>query len=310
MIQLPELRVGHSRTEHGYINPVDGIKIPFGLIEGSEPGACLLVTAGVHGSEFCSIEAGVRLLKLDANKIRGTLLVLPLLNAQGFHARSIALMPEDGKNLNRMFPGRADGSVSERLAHWLVSAVFPRVNAYLDLHGGDLCESLTPFTIFPEKSEASLALARAFGLPIIAEARGGGRCINGAVALGIPSIIAEVSGNGLWDEASVAQLTAGVSRVMGHLGMLREDIPKMQREPDRVFYSSVAAPVGGFWYPAKTVSDAIASNDLLGEIRDAFGDVLASIRADRAGIVLYRLTSLSVSKGDALFGVGAPVSPA
>jgi predicted deacylase len=311
MTQLPKLRAGHLRKEQGYIKPVDGIEIPFRLIEGSEPGPCLLVTGGVHGSEFCSIEAASRLLKLDPDQIRGTLLVLPILNVRAFHARSIAVMPEDGKNLNRMFPGRADGSESERLANWLVSCVFPHVDAYLDLHGGDLCESLTPFTVFPETSEASLALARAFGLPIMAGASlsGSGTCIGGASALGVPSIIAEVSGNGLWNEASVALLINGVSRVMGHLGMLKEDAPQARQAPDRVVYWSLGAPVDGFWYPAKKASDAVAVNEVLGEIRDVFGEVLATIRSEKAGLVLYHLSSLSVNKGESLFGMGT-LSPA
>jgi predicted deacylase len=237
-------------------------------------------------------------------------LILPILNVRGFFAHSIAVMPEDGKNLNRMFPGRVDGSESERLANWLVTCVFPCIDAYLDLHGGDLVESLAPFTVFPEKSEASLALARAFGLPIMVGANVSGTCISAAAALGVPSIIAEVSGNGLWDDAGVAQLMNGVSGVMSHLGMLKEDVHQAQRDPNQVVYWSPGAPVAGFWYPAKKVSDAVALNELIGEIRNVFGDVLATIRSEKAGLVLYRLTSLSVNKGDSLFGIGAPFQTA
>jgi uncharacterized protein len=308
MTQLPKLRTGQLRQERGYIVPADGIEIPFGLLEGLEPGPCLLVTGGVHGSEFCSIEAASRLLRLDPNGIRGTLLVLPILNVRGFHTRSIAVMPEDGKNLNRAFPGRADGSVSERLANWLVSSVFPQVDAYLDLHGGDLCESLTPFTIFPENSEPSANLARAFGLPFMAAGKMVGQCIGGASAVGVPSIIAEVSGNGLWNEAGVTQLIHGVSRVMAHLGILKENAPRAEHIPQRVDYWGVKSPVDGFWYPAKKAGDTFVLNEVLGEIRNVFGEVMASVRAEKPGLVLYGLTSLSVNKGDSLFGIGTPLA--
>ena len=117
MTDLPELRTGRAQREHGHIRPVHDIEIPFGIVEGAEPGPCLLVTAGVHGSEFCSIEAALRVMRMDPERIKGTLLVLPILNVQGFRRRSIYVMPEDGRNLNRMFPGRHDGSTSERLAH-------------------------------------------------------------------------------------------------------------------------------------------------------------------------------------------------
>jgi predicted deacylase len=61
------------------------------------------------------------------------------------------------------------------------------------------------------------------------------------------------------------------------------------------------------WYPAKELSDPVSEGEALGEIRDVFGTVLATIRSERAGFILYRLTSLSVNRGEALLGVGTPM---
>lgn len=297
------------RREQGHIRPVDGLELPFGLIEGPDAGPVLVVTAGVHGSEFCSIEAALRLLKLDPATIKGTLLVLPILNVEGFRARSIYVMPQDGRNLNRMFPGRPDGSVSERLAHWLVTEVYPQADAYLDLHGGDLSESLVPFSLFPSGSAASETLAGVFGLPIAVAAGGEGYTINAAGRLGIPSVLAEVSGNGLWDEAGVTQLTDGIARVMRHIGMTTQEVaPPPQPKPHTVTMWVPTASADGLWYPAKDLSDPVAVGEVLGEIRDVFGQTLATVRSDKAGSILYRLTSLSVNRGEALLGVGTPVS--
>src|ERR1700722_12377163 len=110
MSELPNLRTGQPRSEQGFLRPIEGLEIPFGVIEGERPGPCLLVTAGVHGSEYCSIEAALRLMKRSPRGLAGTILVLPILNMSGFRQRSVYVMPEDGKNLNRMFPGRPDGS--------------------------------------------------------------------------------------------------------------------------------------------------------------------------------------------------------
>ncbi len=309
MTGLPPFRAGRLRREQGVVQPVADLDLPFCLLEGAEAGPCLLVTAGVHGSEFCSIEAALRLMKLDPATIRGTLVVLPILNVQGFRARSIYVMPEDGKNLNRVFPGRPDGTVSERLAHWLVSAVYPQVDAYLDLHGGDLDESLVPFSLFPSGSDASRTLAGVFGLPIAVAAGGEGYTINAAGRLGIPSVLAEVSGNGLWDEAGVTQLTDGIARVMRHLGMIATAVaPPPRPEPTLVTMWVPAAPVDGLWYPAKDLSEPVETDEVLGEIRDVFGTVLDTIRSDKAGFILYRLTSLSVGRGEALLGVGTPLA--
>jgi hypothetical protein len=69
-----------------------------------------------------------------------------------------------------------------------------------------------------------------------------------------------------------------------------------------------SAPVGGLWYAGKELSEPVAAGEVLGEIRDVFGAVLATIRSEKDGFILYRLTSLSVNQGEALLGVGTPLS--
>ena len=308
MDQLPPFRTGRMRREQGSCTAVGGLELPFTVIEGAEPGPCLLVTAGVHGSEFCSIEAALGLCRLEPGEIRGSLVVLPILNVEGFKARSIYVMPQDGRNLNRMFPGRPDGSTSERLAHWLVSDVYPGADAYLDLHGGDLDESLVPFSLYPRDSQASKELAAVFGLPVAVAAGGEGYTIDAAGRLGIPSVLAEVGGNGLWSEDSVAEMTDGIFRVMRHLGLVARNVPPApQAEPRFVTMWVPTAPADGLWYPAKDLAAPVAAGDVLGEIRDVFGAVLATVRSEKPGSILYRLTSLSVNRGEALLGVGTPL---
>ncbi|HEY9348464.1 MAG TPA: succinylglutamate desuccinylase/aspartoacylase family protein [Inquilinus sp.] len=306
MVDLPALRTGTPRSERGFITPVEGIEIPFGLVEGRAPGPTLLVTAGVHGSEYCSIEAALRLIGRDPAGLTGTILVLPILNPTGLRRRSIYVMPEDGRNLNRMFPGKPDGTLSERLADWLVTTIYPRADAYLDLHGGDLSEALAPFSLFPAGSDASQALAVAFGLPVAVAAGGEGYTINAAGRLGVPSIIAEVGGNGVWDEAGVAAMTDGIDRVLHHLGMVPGPAASQDR-PQMVTMWVPAAGTDGLWYPAREIGQPVAAGDLLGEIRDVFGSVRETICSRQGGFILYRLSSLAVNRGEALLGVGTPI---
>lgn len=307
MSTLPPFRTGKPRIEQGYIRPTDDVEIPFGIIEGTASGPCLLVTAGVHGSEYCSIETAIRLLAKKPEELTGTLVVLPILNVQGFRKRSIYIMPEDGKNLNRMFPGKPNGSTSERLAHWLVTNVYPQADAYLDLHGGDLDESLAPFTIFPNGCEKSKALATAFGIPVAIAASGEGYTVNAAHQVGVPSILPEIGGNGLWNENTVGEMMAGVERVMHYLDMIAGPVkPAPQTVPQFVTMWVPSAPSDGLWYPAKELSDPVAVGDVIGEIKDVFGKILATVQSEKEGFILYRLTSLSVNKGEALLGVGTP----
>jgi len=247
-------------------------------------------------------------MQTNPAEIKGTLLILPILNVEGFHKRSIYVMPQDGKNLNRMFPGKPDGTTGERLAHWLVTSVYPLADAYIDLHGGDLDEGLAPFTIFPAGCEKSQALAAVFGIPVAVAAGGSGYTIDAAHRLGIPSILPEVSGNGLWSEDTVSLLTDGIRRVMRTLGMVAGDVEEAPQKPLEVVTMWVpTASRTGLWYPRKELSEAVAKGDLLGEIRNVFGEVLASIHSEKDGFILYGLTSLSVNQGEALLGVGTPV---
>lgn len=306
-LHLPPLRTGTPRHEHGVITPTGGARIPFALVEGDAPGPCLLVTAGIHGSEYTSIEAALRLSRRPARGLRGTILILPIVNMGAFRTRSIYVAPEDGCNLNRMFPGRPDGSFTERLAHWLVTDIYPQADAYLDLHGGDLSEALEPFSLFPRDSEASRELATVFGLPVAVAAGGEGYTINAAGRLGKPSVLAEVGGNGVWTEDGVAQLLAGIERVLAHLGMIRTK--PAHAGPVKVVTMWVpTADEDGLWYPAKGLGDAVQAGETLGQVRSLFGDVIATIAARDAGTVLYTLSSLRVNKGEALLGVGTPVA--
>jgi uncharacterized protein len=305
---LPALRFGSPRVEKGQVRPAEGLEIPFAVIEGSEPGPVLLLTAGVHGSEFCSIEAAMRLLRAPPQLARGTLLILPILNVEGFRSRSIFVMPEDGRNLNHVFPGAADGTASERLAHWLTTQVFPHIDAYVDLHNGDMIESLMTFTIFPATSAASRDLAVVFGAGIAVASPGTGFAIEAASRLGIPSIIGETGGNGLWSQTQIDLLHCGLRRVMYHLKMITETPPPSATADELVTKWDPRSQCDGVWYPAKTLRERVEGGELLGRITDVFGNTLQEISAPHPGFILYLLTSLSVRKGEALLGLASPMS--
>ncbi len=281
------------------------IEVAGRVIRGARPGATLLVTAGVHGAEYASIEAAVRVMNTDPQALAGTLVVLPIVNPPAYTARSIYINPIDGKNLNRSFPGRADGTYAERLAHWLTTTFIARADAFLDLHGGDLVEALEPFSIAPAGDEASLALGRAFGLPHLTVSEGQVMSIAAARQHGVPAIIAEAGGQGQWPETAIAPLVDGVRRVLGHLGMLGA-APEPLPIQLHAALAWMSAPVGGLWYPAARVGESVPEGQTVGVIRDVFGETLAELRASAGGTVLFAVTSLAMNEGDPLYGIGAP----
>lgn len=309
MQKLPELRTGRTRVEQGMVKALPEFEIPFGIIEGATPGPCLVVTAGVHGAEYCSIEAAARLMRIDPQTLSGTLLVLPILNVSGFQARSIFIMPEDGKNLNRAFPGRADGSTSEQLANWLVTEVFSQADAYLDLHGGDMNETLDPFTIYAHGHVESETLAVAFGLPAAVGLKSKGSTISASAAMGIPSVLVEIGGNGLWSDEEVRAMLAGIERVMARLGMIKS-APPAAAASRLMTFSVPFATASGLWYPTRKPGDRVAAGDHLGDIRDIFGKALQAVTAEASGEILYQLSTLAVNDGEVTVAIGVPVEHA
>ncbi|KAF2481235.1 putative deacylase [Neohortaea acidophila] len=312
--KFPAFRTGKRRHEQGTFTPVpNGAQIPYAILEASEPGPVLLITAGVHGSEVSSIEAALRLMRLaPCHILKGTLIILPILNISGFRARSIYIMPEDGKNLNRQFPGTADGSASQRLAFWLAEEMLPACDAYLDLHGGDLDEDLRPFVISNKGHEPSRELALASGFDTVVDGFGARPVASACAAgMGIPALTIEAGHNGVWSEESVSLHYNAVMRIMAYLRIAKEPSiaepsiaePSKPSPPRTVELFVPVASVSGFWYPRQAVGALVTPGAVLGEIKDAFGVMLSTIRSEVSGDVLYQLTSLCVNEGEQLLGV-------
>ena len=286
-------------------------RLPMWVINGAAAGPTLVVTAGVHAAEYASIAAALDLGRsLDANHLRGRVIVVPVMSLASFTARSIYVNPLDGKNLNRVFPGDAQGTASQQLAHWVFQNVIARADYYIDLHGGDLIEALVPFTIFfrsgdTRVDEASLDLARTFGLEFIVSSETPGATFSAASKAGIPSIIAEAGGQGIWTREHVAQLATGVQRVLRHLKMI-DGSPAAQL-PTTVLerFLWLRSGHGGFWYPAVSVGATVRNGDDLGQVTDYEGRVLQRAISPSDGRVLFIVTSLAINNGDPLLAVGA-----
>lgn len=182
------------------------------VICGCRPGKTLVVTAGVHGCEYVGIETLNQLKKeLNPAALSGRVILLPLVNPEGFYHGSKQTIPADGQNLNRMFPGKSDGTFSSQLARVLEETLYPEADFLMDLHGGDVNEALTPLIFFPTAVEKSL-VRRSFG------SRGKPlRSLPGYIHLqkrtlqlgrqcGIPALLVERGERGLWSGEEVSAM--------------------------------------------------------------------------------------------------------
>lgn len=284
--------------EQGYVAWGDpllkGWDWPYVAIRGAEPGPAVLMTAGIHGSEYPAIDGAVQLgATLDPMSIRGQVLCLPLMNPEAFWRRAAYVVPTDGLNLNRVFPGKADGSFSERLAWQLVQKAIRHADAYIDMHGGDLPEALVPFAIYQETGIAAVdaksdMMARAFGLPslLIQQRTGGpasGMTLAAAANLGIPAVIVEDGGAGHYDPRIAAAMSTGAQNALRSLGILDGGPPNLA-SPDR--YTGFLWPrsrSAGFFRSSVAVGQSVSVGDRIGGLNDFFNNEVEAIIAEAPG---------------------------
>jgi len=289
-----------------------GTRIPVSVVHGARPGPVLALVAGTHGYEYTSILALQRLLpRLDPGRMSGSAILVHMACPPTFYGRRIYYGP-DGKNLNRMYPGKADGTISERIAHAITKEVIDKATHVADMHCGDGNESLRPYSYWMVSGNevvdaGSKEMALAFGLDHIVIDRerpsDPERTLytsNTAVRRGKPAITVESGGMGLTDEASVRAQEAGALSVMAHLGMLEAPSVRVERPLwiDRA--QVITAPATGVWQPAVEKMQSVATGTLLGRLTDPFGNLLHELRAPFSGEVLYVVATPPASAGEPL----------
>jgi len=314
LLHVGALRAAPGEKTYG-INEftVDGkpYRLPMWLVNGAHDGPTLAVTAGVHPAEYASIAAALQFGQtIDPAKVRGRVIVVPVMNLPAFTSRSIYICPLDGKNLNRVFPGDANGTASEQIAAWVFGNVITQADYFVDLHGGDLIEALVPFTIFykagdPKVQEVSLEMAKAFGIPILVGSETAGGTYSAAAKAGIPAILTEAGGQGIWTKEDVRAHTDGLDRLMRHLKMIEGPPPMPVACTVLSRFLWRRSDHDGFWYPAVAVNDAVKAGQELGVVADWEGRVLQCATAEADGRVLFIVSSLAINRTDPLLAVGA-----
>ncbi len=324
--QLGPLRASAGQAVSGYLEvPAlndGGARIPVSLVRGSSDGPVLALIAGTHGYEYPGITALQRLRQsIDPNTLRGTLILVHIANPPSFYGRTIYTSPADGKNLNRVFPGRPDGTLSERIAHEITTRVIANADFLVDLHAGDANEALRPYVYMPVTGDARLdaatrGMALAFGLDHIvidavrmAPPDATKFVDQTALARGIPAMTTETGQLGQNDEHSIALAEHGIRNLMRHLGMLDGTV---EPNPGVVWltdYQVITSPVTGVFRATVRDGYAVAEGGLLGELYDAFGARIGDVRAPFAGIVNYVIGTPPAVKGQPLAMVSRIAAP-
>lgn len=314
-LRIRDVEAAPGQKTRGWITigetPAGPIQLPLVLINGRAQGPIICFTAGVHAAEYAPIDAVMRLLQaIQPEALSGAVIGVPVSNMRMFEHRAGFVSPLDGLNLNRIAPGRRDGSISEILADVLLREVIGAAQYHIDFHGGDLGEMLFPFAGYAltgrrDLDEKGEALARAFTPRLISLAADGstippfaGSLNHSASRSGVVSILAECGGNGTLDEDDVRTHMEGAYNVLRHLGMLdggaRTNGPRIAAR-DRVV---VRASRSGLLRLGVRVGDEIAAGQEVAEICNVFGEVVERVRAPGAGLAGLVWAHKVVNTGD------------
>jgi predicted deacylase len=294
-----------------------GLPVPLVEATGSGDGPLLTVVSGVHGCEYASM-AGVRrwTRELATRELRGRVRAVPVLNMTAFAARAPFVVPEDGKNLNRCFPGDPAGTLAERLAYDAFTNLLTGSDAVIDAHCGDMVEALQPFTLYEAgpAEERARDLAVAYGLPyVIRQVPGPDRAVAGttsgaAAEAGIAAITAEAGGCGLVEEHAVQLHVDGLNGVLEVLGMADHN-PAAAARPAPSYLGRflwLRCQHAGWWEPAAYAGESVRAGQILGTVSTLDGaDVLETIAAPADGVVIFLTSSPAVADDGLLLGLGA-----
>lgn len=289
-------------------------KLPFIYITGSTVSPILLVIAAIHGDEYEGVEAIPRIFrKLIPEDLSGTLLMVPICNIPAYETATRNNII-DGKNLARVFPGNAHGTITEKIAYFLTEKLLKPADFLIDLHSGGIAASIPTLIGYihsnDKRGKRALAGAEAFGssviwghpLPVPP-----GRSLTVATDLGIPALYTEALGGGLAREEDVRCFTTGILNVMKHLNMI-EGKPQLQPVTHHLFGDGdldnvITAPVAGYFRTEVALLENVNAGQKLGTICSAFGEVLAKITTEHTGVVIMIRRIHRVHSGDGLIHI-------
>ena len=274
------------------------------VIHGRKAGPVLLVTAALHGDEINGVEICRRLLKIPRlSQLKGTLVVVPIVNTYGFVQQSRYL--PDRRDLNRSFPGSEKGSLGSRMAFQFTEQFLRICTHAIDLHTGAIHRANLPQVRASAKDKVALRMAEVFNAPIIIKAASRDGTMRGtANSLGVPILLYEAGEALRFDEQSINIGVRGILNVMTDLGMLRAGRKKPATKSLFSKKSSwVRAEHDGIARYYVALGQTVKPGDIMAHIYSPYSDFEVAVTASFAGIVIGRNNLPLVNEGEALFHV-------
>jgi uncharacterized protein len=288
------------------------IQIPYTVICGNEAGPTLCITAGMDPTEYPSIAAAIKLSReIEPGDIRGNLIVIHVSNILGFWERKY-ISSVDYKQLPGVFPGDPSGSPSDVMAHRIFSEFIAKSDAYIDLHGSDGPESMLGHSAYyitgdKEVDQRSEAIAKALGHKYVephkvepGQEQRKGVTYKVSAFYGIPSALSELGeADYMLEEESKGQFDA-VRNVMRYLQMDKDESVLETVNQRTVDNLTLEVHSAGLFYQKAKLGEYLEKGDVIGYVKDLYGNTVETLRAPDKGAVITMLHNPVVVPGEAI----------
>jgi predicted deacylase len=280
------------------------VSTPVLVVNGALPGPTLCLTAAVHGDELNGIEMVRRVLhNLDARRLAGSVIGIPIVNVQGFR-RGSRYLP-DRRDLNRYFPGNPNGSAAARIAHSFFINVIAHCDALVDVHTGSFERANLPQIRADLRNPDVMTLTQGFGSMVILHSTPAvGTLRHAATQAGIPAVVLEAGGPSQLELSEVKLGVKGIETLIHTLGMVKRG--RLWGEPEPVYYRSswVRADNGGILLSDVSLGSTVREGDILGTITDPMSNARSELRSPYSGRIIGMARNQVVMPGFAAFHVG------
>ena len=292
--------------------------LPLTVIKGKDKGIVFTILAGVHGAEYAPIIATQKLIKkFEVKRLSGTIIILPITNIGAFYSSTPYVNPIDNLNINRIFPGNKNGSVSEKIADFIATKIIPVSDVFLDAHSGDANEDLLPFVCYydnqnyPFQTKMAKELSEYSGFEnvisypyTIKNTEPALYAFKQASQVGKIALSFESGKLGYLQPKAVDRILRGYYRIFDKLEMYEyndlEDKTKFKRLNSPYYIKS---KFQGILYSGYKAGEKVLKNNELGFITDEFGKIIERYFASKSGTILYMKGTPPVNIGDTVFSI-------
>ncbi|WP_426441070.1 succinylglutamate desuccinylase/aspartoacylase family protein [Bradyrhizobium genosp. P] len=311
------LHVPHSVTDSAY----GRIPVPITVVKNGA-GPSVLLMAGNHGDEYEGQILLMNFLRTVApGQVRGRLIILPGVNAPAVTAGQ-RVSPIDGGNLNRLFPGDADGTPTQMIAHYIDSVLLPTVRYCFDFHSGGYSLEYIPAAHLvaptePVRREEAIGFLKVFAMPnsiLIEGLAGDNQLLLGSCRKhGVAHMSTELGGAGAFSVEAYKAAERGLPRLLRHVGVLAGDDSSEPAESTQFYFRQPAqdllyATEAGLFEAFSKLGDVVKEGDIAGRIHftEVPWRVPETITFKKGGTILARRAPAKTKIGDCVFALGIP----